>query len=745
MNRSWLRTGLQGGIIILVTVLAYSPALRGGFVWDDDAYVTENQTLRSAEGLRRIWFEFGATPQYYPLVFTTFWTEYHLWRLDPFGYHLVNVVLHAIGAIILWRVLRRLSVPGSWLAAAVFALHPVNVESVAWITERKNVLSGVFYLSALLAYLRFIGVPAHGPDTPRRWCHYGLALVLFSCALWSKTVTCSLPAAILLLLWFRKPRLRRADVLPLVPMFLAGAVMGLLTAWLERHHVRAGGDEWALSLADRGLIAGRAVWFYLAKLVWPTQLTFIYPRWRIDASVWWQYLPPLTALVAVVLLWVLRKRIGRGPLVAALFFGVTLAPALSFINVYPMRFSFVADHFQHLACIGPITLAAAVLTAVLRRPGDERRDSGEVAGKVGNRRLRVVLPSALIPAVLGALTWKQAANYTDAETLWRDTLDKNPSAWIAHNNLGGHLNNQGRFSEAMLHFSEALRLNPGYPKAHNNLGVALAGMSRLDEAITHYNTALEHRPNYLEAHYNLANATFRKAELDNAVIHYRQALKLGSDDPRVRTGLANTLWRRGERDEALIHYVRTVELVPDDAGAHHRLANALAATGSTEQAIDHYRAAVQLDPGDVQARYDLGSALVFASRLEEAVAHFRAALALRPDYAEAHNNLGFALARLGKLDDAIGHYRAALRLRSDFALAHKNLGTALANRGEMGAAARALRQAVELRPDDAEAHYRLGLVLSKSGRNAEALSEYREALRLDPHHTGARERLDDVE
>ena len=360
------------GLLIVLTVAAYVPALRGGFVWDDDKYVTANRTLRTADGLAEIWFEIGVTIQYYPLVFTTFWIEHRLWGLEPFGYHLVNVLLHATSAGLLWTLLRRLKVPGAWLAAAVFAIHPVHVESVAWITERKNTLSGVFYLLALLSYLRFEPPDPQAHNRRRDWRFYPPALVLFTCALLSKTVTCSLPLVILLLLWWKRARWRWLNVLPVVPMLAIGALMGLLTAWMEKNIVLARGADWDLSIVQRCLIAGRALWFYLGKLVWPAEVMFTYPRWQVRADVWWQFLFPAATIAVVVALWLLRRRVGKPPLVAALFFGGTLAPALGLIDVYPMRYSFVADHFQYLASIGPIVLFVALLTRWLGARAERR-------------------------------------------------------------------------------------------------------------------------------------------------------------------------------------------------------------------------------------------------------------------------------------------------------------------------------------------------------------------------------------
>ena len=331
MSKKWICLGAI--IILLMTLLFYIPAMRGGYIWDDDDYVTNNLTLRTFDGLRRIWLELGAVPQYYPLVHTSFWLEYHLWQLHPFGYHLVNVLLHALNAILLWFILRRLSIPGAWLAAAIFALHPVHVESVAWITERKNVLSGFFYLSAILAYLRFLRLDVISAIDRYHWGYYILALGLYLCALLSKTVACTMPAMILLLLWWKRDRIGWRNVLLLTPHFAVGVALALTTVWLEKHRVGAQGEEWAFSFLERCLIAGRALWFYASKLFWPHKLIFIYPRWQIDAGIWWQYLFPLAAVAVFPALWFFCKQIGKAPLTAALFFAGTLVYQRLFCGV----------------------------------------------------------------------------------------------------------------------------------------------------------------------------------------------------------------------------------------------------------------------------------------------------------------------------------------------------------------------------------------------------------------------------
>lgn len=640
MKSSQRKLLLWAGLIVLLTLLAYIPAMRGGYIWDDNAHITDNVVLRTSDGLAKIWFDPKVLPQYYPLVHTTFWAEYHLWQLHPFGYHLVNVVLHAFNAILLLLVLHSLRVPGAWLAAALFALHPVHVESVAWITERKNVLSGFFYLASALAYFRFANVTGDLADTSassdmhpltsgksrRPWGYYVLSLFLFLCALLSKTVTCSLPAAILLVLWWKRGRICRSDILTLLPYFVVGALFGLTTVWLEKYRVGAYGQEWTLSFLDRCLVAGRALWFYAGKLVWPHELTFIYPRWHIDAGVMWQYIFPAAALAVIFTLWLLRQRLGKGPLVAVLFFAGTLVPALGFFDVYPMRFSFVADHFQYLASIGLIGLAAAAVTAFFERFGPWQKTSGFVA-------------CMAVLSVFGALVWRQSTIYLDAETLYRDTISKNPHAWLAHYNLGVLLVNSGRSDEVMTHFSEALRLKPDDADTHYNFGVALEKQGRLEEAMAHFSEAVRLRPDYADAHYSMAVILARQSKFEEAISHYSKALQ-------VR---------------------------PFYAEAHNNLGVALFSLGKLDKAIEHYRTALKLNPDFGKAHNNLGNALIQKGKLDEAIAHYSRALEIRAHYPEAHNNLGVALARQGKIEAAIVQFEKALQLKPDYTQARVNL------------------------------------------------------------------------
>lgn len=651
-------------LIFLVTLLAYWPALGGGFIWDDDGHVT-TPALRSFQGLERIWFEPGATQQYYPLLHTAFWLEHRLWGDAALGYHLLNVLLHATAACLLGVTLRRLldggAVPSAslrasdaevpaagrerrrcvgveWLAALLFALHPVCVESVAWISEQKNTLSAVLYLCAALAYLRF--------DTQRRFAPYALATALFIAALFTKTVTATLPAALLVIFWWQRGRLSwRRDALPLLPWFALGALGGVFTATVERSLIGAEGADFALGPVQRCLLAGRVTWFYLGKLLWPADLVFIYPRWTVDAAEPWQYLFPLGLLALIGgLAW--RSRRSRGPLAAALFFVGSLFPALGFVNVYPFVFSFVADHFQYLACMGVLTLAAAGLMRVfarLPRPGGG-------------------LAVVLLLGTLGALTWRQSRTYRDSFTLYETTLARNPDCWMAHNNLGNALVEAGRADEAIAHFEQALRLRPGHAQSESNLGDQLTRIGRAAEAIPHLERALALAPTYAEAHNNLGVALVATGRRADAITQFRDALRYQPDYAQAHFNLGLALSSGGNIAEGVPHFQEALRLKPDYADAQINWGVALVASGRLTEALPHFEEAVRIGPGKADTHYSLGRALARANRLDDAIAQYKKAVELDPGYAEAHLTLAYALRQAGRLEEAQDHYAEALRL-----------------------------------------------------------------------------------
>ncbi|MFH0982849.1 MAG: tetratricopeptide repeat protein, partial [Planctomycetota bacterium] len=727
----WVRPLSAGALLIGLTLLVYQPAMRCGFIWDDDDYVYNNPTLRSAEGLRQIWFQLGATPQYYPLVHTTYWLEYRLWGLHPTGYHVLNVFWHALVAILLWRVLVVLEVPGAWVAAAVFALHPVHVESVAWITERKNVLSGACYFGAALAYLRgALGWKA-SPDGRRFRGLYALAFLLFLGALFAKTVTCTLPAVLLLLLWWKRRPLgmRWPGLVALLPFFAIGIAFGMLTVWMEKHRVGARGAEWDFSFIERCLLAGRVLWFYAGKLVYPANLMFIYPRWTIDATAWAWYLYALGAVGAVAALWVARRRIGRGPLVAVLCFAGSLFPALGFFNVYPMRYSFVADHFQYL----PSAALLALLVSIGFRAA---------ARWTGWRRGCAAAAFLVILTVLMLLTWRQARIYVNEETLYLDTLAKNPSACMAHNNLGLVLVKQGRIEEGIAHYRRALQLQPGRLEVWNNLGAALGRLGDLDQAMLVFNEVLRVNPDDADAHCSLAEALAGKGLAERARFHFQQALRLRPEYPEAHNNLGVVLAGQGQLDAAAAHFAEALRHRPEYGKARKNLADALVELGRTDELRRQYGDVLDRALRDPDMRLELGTALARRGRLDQAAEHFAEAVRLRPGDATAHDKLGLALAGLGRLEQALAQWTEAVRLNPGDRGSRRHLALALAQQGKIDQAVEQLRELLRIDPQDADAHCVLGDLSASQGRLDQAAAEYREALRIAPDHAGARAGLE---
>jgi len=615
------RWAAYGALLALVFVV-YIPVLRtGGFIWDDPQYITGNPLLRTWPGLLAIWIHPAALPQYYPLVHTTFWIEYHLVGLHPLLYHADNIFLHAVAAILLWRALARLGVPAPWLAAAIFAVHPVQVESVAWPTERKNVLSLVFYLLSFHAYWNF----AEGFTGRSRARDYWLAMFFFVAALLSKSVTCSLPAAILLIVYWRNGRVRWADIRPLIPFFLLGGIMAVVTSRIEAEHVGASGPEWDFTFADRCLIAGRALWFYAGKIVWPHPLVFIYPRWEgMSLSLRPGLMAfPLAAIGVIAALWMLRRRIGRGPIVATLFFAGTLLPALGFINLYPMRYSFVADHFQYQASIGLIVLAAA-----------------------GLRYLRA--SCVIILAILGMTTWRQGYLYQNQLVLWNDTVEHNPQSWMAWGNLGDEyaaLSNRADLpqverdrdhAQAITCYVELYKLAPDQPLAHLKWGIVKEYDGDLDAAKGEFERAIELAPQFTIAMNSLGMLLMREHEPIEAMQSYRKAIELDPGYAEARVNYGDALLSQGDHKGAFAQYSEAAARRPDNVEAQFKLGNMLLNDDKRpDLAIPHYIAAVYADPNRADVRTNLAVALIEIGHFDEARAQCGAALRIDPNLPQA--------------------------------------------------------------------------------------------------------------
>jgi Flp pilus assembly protein TadD len=574
-------------LLVVLTFIAYAPLFTsaGGWLWDDNGHVTR-AGLQTADGLRRIWFNIGATQQYYPVVHSAFWIESHLFgTANPIPYHAVSVLLHASSAFLLFLILRALAAPGAIAAALIFALHPVHVESVAWTAELKNTLSCVFFLSAGLAYLRF--------DRTRSTRTLLVSLLLFVVAILSKSVTATLPVALLVVVWWRRGGLEwRRDALPLVPMLAAGIAAGLTTVWFERMLIGATGSDFQFTFVERTLIAGRALWFYAASLVWPAGLSFNYPRWLVSQTVWWQYAFPLG--VAAVLGVLCRLRL-RGALAGVLVFAIILSPALGFVNVYPFKFSFVADHFQYHASLGLIALAGAGLAWIAAR------------ASLGGTSMRLGVAGLCL--VLIGFTMPVAARYVDAATLYQATIRQNPESWLAHNNLAALyvIGPTPNLPAAVTHAREALRLYPGYAEARYNLAIALDDLGDPASAIQEYRTLLDQlgespelRARRAQVDARLGLALARTNHAAEAVPVLREATRLDPSNAEVFSNLGAALLELGQFQEAHEALEQAVKLDPTAADAYHNLGAVDLARGRPLDAIRAFEAALRLRPGDPQ-------------------------------------------------------------------------------------------------------------------------------------------------
>jgi protein O-mannosyl-transferase len=614
-----------GFLLISIIFIAYARVWHAGFIWDDESHLTQNPCIVGPLGLKDIWTSTRAV--YYPLVLTTFWTLHKFVGLNPSPYHILNVLLHAASAVLLWRILRQLDVRGAWLGAALWALHPVMVQSVAWVTELKNTQSCLFYLLSIFWFLK---VDAEETGDRTRWWRFSWALLFFVMAIASKPSTVMLPGVLALCVWWRRGQIQSRNLMTLIPFVLISALASVWTIWEQKFHAGATGPEWAQTWPERLIIAGRAMWFYLGKLIWPHPLIFIYPRWELNSSQLTAYFPFLLALAALVGLWLVRGKWTHPVSFVAAYFVISLFPVLGFFSVYFFRYSFVSDHFQYLASMGPLALTGAGITE----------------GIAVTRWKRFLQPgvSGILLLALGAVTLQQSLVYTDLITLYQDTLRKNPACWMAHYNLGIALHDRGQNDQSIAHYRQAVAIRPEYVEAHYNLARLLVEKGEFEDAIAHYEKALTINPDDAEAHNNLGSTFFQIGRVDEAIIHFQKALAIQPDYADASCNLANALLSKGDMDGAIVHYTACLALSPNRADAQYNLASALFRKGRTDEAIVHYQKTLELQPGNANAHANLGSALLEKGRPQDAIAQYREALALAPENIAAQSNLAWLLA-----------------------------------------------------------------------------------------------------
>ncbi|MFP4476407.1 MAG: tetratricopeptide repeat protein [Desulfatibacillaceae bacterium] len=630
---------LAGAALLAVLAFAvYSPALDGGFVWDDRDLIVENPYLRSLQGLASFWAS-ADSPDYYPLTYTAWWFLWRAFGDNPVGYHVVNVLLHALACVFLWRILARLAVPGAYLAALLFCAHPVNVASVAWIAEMKNTLSMCLGAGAALCFLR------HEDEGGTRW--YVLSLAVFALALLAKAMVAPLPVALLLFPWWRRGKVHVDDVIRSAPFFLLAGLFSLVTIWYHGHVNIASDLVREDGFLSRTAIAGTAVWFYLGKALVPVDTSFLYPRWETGIQGPADFAPLLLLGAALAALFRRRSGRSRGVLVAAAWYVAALSPVLGFFNVYFMRFSLVADHWQYLALPAPLAVVAAGVTLGARRFFPD-----------APRQARLCAGAALV-AVFAALAFVQAHAWEEERTVWRDVLGKNPDVYLAHARIGGMLVKEGDLDAAKRHLETALELRPGLGEPWFELAWLARERGDVPRSIELLEKALLVDPAMHFAHLQLGlllEETGRPAE---ARPHFTRAAALLEDVLRVRpldatanNDMGVALLRLGELNKSARHFEKAIETRPEWATPRLNLGTSLAALERFAEAEKAFLQAVEIRPALTQAWQNLAALYMQTKQPEKAIPALRTLVRRDPGNPRNHGALAIALAATGRMEEA---------------------------------------------------------------------------------------------
>jgi Flp pilus assembly protein TadD len=673
----------------LLVALAYEPVRHAGFLWDDDDHLTENACIVGSKGFWDIWTSHHA--RICPLVISSFWLQHAIFGLHPLPYHLVNVALHAGAALVLWRVLLALKIRGAWLGAALWALHPVQVESVAWITELKNTQSALFYMLAILCFVRTLRQePASGR---RRW-NVALVILFAAMAMTSKASTVVLPAILALCAWWVERAWHWRTLVRIAPVAALAILVSALAFWTQ-HLEGANEPEWHRGIAERVVTAGNVVWFYLGKLLWPSPLIFIYPRWTIDPARFIEWLPALAVVLGLAFLGWRRHGVLRPLFMTAACFITALLPVLGLFDHFFLRYSFVGDHFQYLASMAPLALAGAA-TAMLPQ-------------WFGQRRIWVsMIAGSIVVGLLGFMTWRQVPIYKDSETLWRHTLAHNPGAWMAWNNLAIIFTKSGRHEEAIAHYQRSYELYPRNHLALRNLGMHMLREGNAEEALARFEQVLAIQPDAPDALTNKGNALVILGRADDALRAWQDAVKAAPNYVDAHLNLCVAYLQKGRMEEALMHGEKAQRLRPDDAPACNAYGSALRGAGRVAEAIVQFQKSIKLRPDDSTAHNNLANALRQAGRMAEAVPHYAKAAELVPDSIPVLNNLAWALATCPDEKARDGTRAVATSLRclelfgSDNASLMRTLAAGFAAEGKFDRAREIAERALQMIRSDPE-------------------------------------------
>ena len=557
-----LRGAIQGGIIFGSSMLVYLACVHGDWVWDDYPLIALNPVVQGPYSFLAWWFSPDA-PDYFPLTTTMLWLEWHAFGNATTGYHVVSMLLHAAASILLWRLLAVMRIPGAWLAGLLFAVHPLCVESVAWISELKNTLTQPLFLLAAIHWVRADEQAETDQAFTAGATQWALALFCFLMAMFAKTSVVMFPVVILLHAWWKRGAVSFRDILRAAPFFLVSLLLGLVTIWFQ--HGRAIGAE-VIPVggpASRFAIAGMAIPFYLSKILLPIGLLPIYPRWQVDPPHIWQFIswPCLAALAAAC--WFNRRTWGRQILFAGGFFLIMILPVLGFITISYMRISWVADHFVYLPMISIVALLAAAITTAAKQ-------------LTGNARHAATAATATIVLLLAIASFRDAAAWVDEGTLWQQNVRSNPDAWMAYVRLGSWKRRHGNPQGALLDFQVAIRLRPDYGENYNDMANALRDMGRVEEALAAYRESIARSPLIIESRTNLAEYLAEQGRFAEAAIQYRELVAMVPDHAEFNNKLGVCLYSSGQREEAVTCFERALELHPGWSDAEQNLAGARA-------------------------------------------------------------------------------------------------------------------------------------------------------------------------
>lgn len=566
-------------IILIFVLLAYLPAMQSGFVWDDDFHFIDNPYMTKSDGIKLIW----STPRamYYPLTSTTWWFLRQIFNLNPLPYHLINILLHAANAILIFFILNYLGISGAWFAAVLFGIHPVNVESVAWVTELKNTQSGFFYFLAILLFLKYFVVKKQKftkKNTANSSLLYISSALFFIMAILSKTSTVMLPFVLLFLIWIKFKKLTFNVILSTIPFFVFSALASLWTIWEQKIHSGAEGVEWSLNIIEKLIISGKIIFFYIGKLIWPYPLMFIYPKWNINSHLITSYIPLLLLIIVLILTYIFRNKWAKSFFSALLYFIISLFPVLGFFNIYFMRYSYVADHFQYLGCISIICLFSVGFMKIIKIKNYKFYFGQTVA--------------CIVLIILSYLTFNQCKIYNNIETLWLDTIAKNPQAWMAYTNLANFYRDNGKREEAIILYNKVIEKKPDYAEAYYNLGVLYYKIGKIEDALFYYKKSIEIKPTY-KVYNNLGIIYKEKNDISAAIDSFLVAIEIEPNEAAYNN-LATIYKSSGNVIKAVYCYKKALEINCKNADIHNNLAVLYFDNKQYSLAIKHCDKAIEL-------------------------------------------------------------------------------------------------------------------------------------------------------